>query len=418
MSEVINWPFIISVVIIVFLSLWLISFYLPSNDITEIVVPKDPNFEYKDNVYLIKGNNFSIDDTSITLQGLKPELKINDILIGNESPGFLRRITNIQIIGKTRVLTTEKLDIGDVIKSGVIENIYSIDSTNQLEQNISENTPSRSILFKLSRSSRSISNLDPSNYLITNTQSSSYNLPFTKTITLNNISKMMTGSLIIYGNLKIVPTIYLNLDIGITGVNNFSITLYFNIESEIGENLSVDCTNAVNVNWSQLFPIGKWTVPVCTGVWVTMSPNVTIGCNLNLSGKLNVHNKLVTKTISPYVVGFSYANSSVTPTFYAGNFSTPTVVPVTNQVSASISLTPSIDFKMDFMLWGLVGPFIDLYLYAKYNQKVTCSLSTKTCSGTIEPLLGFDANLGGSLYGYSTSFNLYSKTWSIPTIKI
>jgi len=88
-----NIPFLISLGVILFLLLCLYYVYnhpkcvdIIKDDITEIVKPFDPNFKYKDNVYLVKGHNFCINDDSITLRGFKPELKENDIVIGDESP--------------------------------------------------------------------------------------------------------------------------------------------------------------------------------------------------------------------------------------------------------------------------------------------------------------------------------------------
>jgi len=396
-----------------------------SSNYLEIVKPVDPNFEYKDNVYLLKGNNFSIAENSITLNTLTPELKIGDILIGDESPGFLRGITNIEINKNQRILTTKVVNISEVIKQGNLETAYTIVETEEpvKYQNYNNISSPNFVVFKkyTTKKLSSLSDSDPQKYRITISEksSTSYNLPFTQTIQLNTISTKITGSLIIYGNLTIIPTIFINLNIGWSGIKNFDFVITFDVKSKLGANLNAICKDLIKNSWTKIFPLGNWVIPICQGVWITISPNISIGFDININGSLKIHNVLDNNTTSPYTIGLSYKEGEkVKSIFQPGEFSRK-ISPVgsdTNQLTIDIYLNPRINFDMNVLLFGVLGPFISLLLYYKYNQNSVYSLCngsyTEMCyKNDIKNLLGFVTKIGGQFFDEKISFDLYNKEW-------
>jgi hypothetical protein len=290
MSET-NVPLIIARCVIVFLLLWILfksmeNDYVVEEDFTIIVKPQDQDCEYKDNVYLVKGNNYSIDDTTITLKGLKPKLVVGDILIGDEAPGFLRRIISIEIKGNSRVFTTENIDILDVIKSGGMSSLYSMvpsdATTESMNNQYKSNKP---ILFKASHTSKALRSMQEYNFIISKKKGTSYNLPFTTgTLDMSKLSSKLRGSAVIDGNLSIIPSVIVTIDIGFTGINEFTTVLNIDINGSIHEKLKIaNASNTVDTNWSKKLSLSKGEISICTGVWITVTPDISLAFSSHIN---------------------------------------------------------------------------------------------------------------------------------------
>lgn len=429
MLENMNIPFVISLFVILFLLLWLYYVYkyikdrkIIDDDITEIVKPFDPNFKYKDNVYLIKGRNFCINDETITIRGFKPELKENDMVIGDESPGFLRLITGIKIYNKSRVLTTKKVEISDIIQTGKLSSLYSIAPSKNTNANVKlgslQKQDKKPILFKAYNKTQQLRNLQAYNFIIKEKISTSYNMPFNNSFELAKISDKLQGNLKVFGNLKIKPTLAVNIDIGWTGVDEFTLMLYIDIESSIGEEINVICKDLVNKDWNLNFILGRWIIPICVGVWIEITPQIKVGFKINISASLAIKTQVSYNTTKPYAIGITYKDDKPLKLIsQTGDFRKVVIPGIDlNSGEMSVILEPYIDLSLNFLLWGFIGPYIQLYFYYQWSKKTEIKPNPQypnyqIVTNTLKNILGFRIYLGGRLFSKRISVKLYDKEW-------
>ena len=80
---------------------------------TDLVKPTDSSVTYADNVFMLKGSNFDVLTNEIVLNKTGYKLKKGDIVIGEESPGFLRKI---DMIMATQTILNAENESPDCIK--------------------------------------------------------------------------------------------------------------------------------------------------------------------------------------------------------------------------------------------------------------------------------------------------------------
>ena len=367
-----------------------------------IVKPFDKNVDYKENVYMITGNEFNIDDEKIILNDLNHSLKEGDIIIGKEAPGFLRLIKTLN----DNVLFTEKLELYDVINNGKIAALYSLQedvySMNQ-EYN----------MFSL------INSRETSIEIFNKKLQKAYDIPFTKTISLSNTSYGTAGNLELYGNLNIVPILDLVFDISLNKINTAKIELTININGKIGEKLKLDFKIPKNIktNFEQIFKMTKWTVPIFEGIWIVITPSFVIGGNIEIDANANINNYLTINTSVPYKMGFKYEKGNIVPSYTKAEF-VKNINYVSNTVSGNAIITPYIGILSDFMITGLVGPSLSVILRYKYS----CYVSYEQCYVTLNNIcrylrqrnsLFFDSRIGGKFLNKILDYPMYSKEWTL-----
>lgn len=376
---------------------------LPNKKIESFIVkPFDKNVEYNENVYMITGNEFIIDDEKIMLNDLNHSLKEGDILIGKEAPGFLRLIKSVNL----NVLFTEKLEIYDVINNGKRASLYSL-NTDVYSMNQEYNMFSP------------INSKETSIEILKKKIQKSYNIPFTKTISLTNSSYGTTGDLELYGNLNIVPILDLVLDISLKKINTAKIELTININGKIGEKLKADFKIPKNIktNFEQSFTVTKWTVPVFEGVWIIITPSFIVGCDLEMEANVEIDNYLTIDTLVPYKMGFNYINGNAVSSYTKAEF-VKKITTVRNTVSGHVIINPYIGILTDFMLYGVTGPFFSVNLRYKYAYYVTYELCYVTLNNICKFLrkqssLSFDSRIGGKFLKKILDYPMYTKEWTL-----
>ncbi|MDN3671037.1 hypothetical protein QWY93_17115 [Echinicola jeungdonensis] len=90
-----------------------------------------PDSEFvKENTVIISDENSELLSTEseiengiykIEFSGTVPEIKVDDVIVGDEEEGFLRRITGLEIDGKKVTLQTKQANMEDIFKNATLE---------------------------------------------------------------------------------------------------------------------------------------------------------------------------------------------------------------------------------------------------------------------------------------------------------
>ena len=406
--------FIISIIILILVSYQNNGIELDSVEAQEQIIKASTlnteTFVYKSNVYIIKGNDFELTETSITFFK-NYNFKIGQILLGEEAPGFMIEITKILPYSNNKLeLLTTKVDIDKVFETIKTSQTFTLPDTYQLQQLSAES-------------------------------SKNFNIPINKNFNIDNVANVN-----IIGSLTISPKVTIDVDVGFTGIN------YLKLVSTCDCNLTFTSVVTSTKYYSksvenQVYPApgvnAGYVVPLAYGVWITINPSIIL--SLNFLAKASFTYDLLTtfKTTSPYKIGLEYLkNQPIRQINQLGTW-TPTFTTRSIVGNAEIRFIPAILFNLNFLLWGFIGPLFGLKIYLNFttqaelcgNKPITKIISmiknnneivlinkqlnnqlnniiipTNICL-THNEKIGVTAVVGGSLFGNNIYFEVFSNEW-------
>ena len=414
----INLKIISAVFIIVLLIVLSIIIILKNKEKTpdDIVKPTDTSVIYADNVFMLKGSNFDVSTSEIIINKTGYKLKKGDIVIGEESPGFLRKIENITIKNGKTTLETIDIEIKDVLKESKISNMYTI--TNDIYDN-------DKIIFSIvpNKHLYGVDPLTSSAFTeLSKKASKTYSFPYNKVIDVQTDLKIQeaSGTVTINGLITATPSCALELDIGWSGLKLFSFITSLKLTGAIEGIIDVKTKNLTKT-WSEKLKLGKWIIPVCAGVYLTITPSLVYGFDLNVDATLNSTTKLTIETTKPYIIGFSYVNKIGSDSVFTPIYENAVI---TNKFTKSANLTvkgvfkPFVDILLDVGLYDSIGILLTLHVYYKYTLDMSFALCGENNSSlcpkdSSSSLLGFLINLAGYIFSKKIGKDLYLKEISL-----
>lgn len=364
--------------------------------------------KYKDRVYIVKGTDFIVNDDSISLNGVVKTLKVDDIVIGEEAPGFMRKITKVTT-GKTdTLLKTVKVDIDKVLSEAVLDKIYNfqdfvITGEDSPKFQITNDGIKMTEKFDIERN---------------------YENNFEKSVSTEFSNEDIGLDISLTGVVKFTPTITVRGSVGIRGINSFNLEtrgmVSFDLEVPISIYDKVDYEVL-----KTLWPIGKkslvyqWNIPIATGIWVNIKPSIDGKLEASFSTAFEVENYATLRSTQPFSVQFSYLsdrelqrNRSITfkpfkynsgqwEAYYNSEL-------VQFDYTTKCELKTSLHFDLNFLLWGFVGPSISL----RPNYKITSDYKLIARKHTMEYGPGLDITIGGRFFSYTIDKSIYDNWWS------
>ncbi len=369
--------------------------------------------KYENNVYLVKGSlglDFQIEDDNVTFYK-NYNFKVNQVIIGDESPGFLLRILKVNNFKDGKLtLVTEKVDL---------DKVFQIIETKQT--------------FTLPQIYQA--------YGISAQGSTNFSIP------INSTKNLEFGNVTFTGALVITPIVNIELNGGLTGVSYFKLEMNSFAQFNLNTNIYVAGKYSKDYE-NQIYPpqgarnVG-WTIPICTGVWVTLNPSLALTLDLAADATFQYNLLFSAFTTYPYKVGFEYIKGqSIRKIGSSGTWSR-SLTPKYMKGNANFSLVPGIKFSLNCLLWGSIGPLIGLKLYLRYiNNTYLCQtltdeqrlssmmldssgilvpaksilnnldLATSICSNQTKKV-GVNIFTGGSVFSKSFYFDIYSYEWNV-----
>ena len=375
--------------------------------------------KYKDRVYMVKDSDFTVNDDSIRLHGVVKKLKVDDIIIGEEAPGFMRKITKV-IRGKNdTLLMTVNVDIDKVLSEGSFDQVFSFKD------------------FVITGKDSSKFNLEDDGIKISEKFDIDATLEttFEKVVTSNFSRVGLNVSLT--GTVTFTPTIIVKGSTSLRGVNSFNLetsgNISFSIEVPIKVTKKLEYSNLKRIwpdvkSWTGGLQY-KWSIPICPGVWITIKPSIDGNVDFSLTANLlTVNTNAMLYSTQPFFVKFSYMsereqsrlNQRLVDPFKYGTGTWKTdyniaVVDIDPRLTCDVNT--GLSFNLDFLLWGNIGPYISLK--PQYKINVESDLSNALISQlprynmTYGPAL--DIHVGGRFFTYSYNRTLYENWWSRTT---
>jgi hypothetical protein len=365
---------------------------------------------------MLKGSNFDVLTNEIVLNKTGYKLKKGDIVIGEESPGFLRKIDKVSVQNGKTVLDTFDIEIKDVLKESKISNLYTI--TNDVYDNdkiLFSVVPNKNLYGVNPLASTAFTELSKK-------YSKTYSFPYNKVIDVQKDLKIQqaSGTVTLNGLFTATPSCAIELDIGFSGINMCSFITSLNLTGMIEGIIDVK-TNNISKTWSAKLKFGKWIIPLCTGVYLTLTPSLLYGFDLTLDANLNATAKLTTETTNPYMLGFSYVNKIGSDSVFKPIYQNALI---TNKFTKSAILTikgvfkPFVAILLDIGLYDSIGLLLTLKVYYTYNLNSSVELcgenNSKLCpKDSSSSLLGFLINLAGYVFSKTIDKDLYLKEISL-----
>lgn len=373
---------------------------------------------YKKNVFVLNGNDYDVDDSSITLDSKEDSLKKGQILIGKEAPGFMRKITGVSHNNGKTVLMTENVGIQDVIQHGKLKKRFRMHEMTRLSK---LSTRRRKQALRKGRRVKE-------DYSTQATGKTEWDLPYANTFDLGHGS-----SLALDGKVTAEPSVSIDLSIGWTGVESLKFTVETDITAEMTATASGAGTVYSQTFEKQLYPVegseavSGLIIPVFEGVWVTITPEIDSKLAVKLSGSFNISATANIHTATPFTAGFSYTKGSPIEKFstvgtWSASLSDPVISSKKNYLK--LSMKPSLDIQLNAMFWGYIGPYIGVDVGLEYDYKVSASTcpdqpkfisfwsNPKLCTSTkMTKKLNLTAHLGGSFFDENLDYPVYTKTW-------
>jgi len=372
--------------------------------------------KYKDRVYMVKGNDFTVSDDSIRLNGVVKKLRVDDIIIGEEAPGFMRKITKVTRGKNDTLLTTINVDIDKVLLEGNFDQVFTFKDF--------VITGEDSSAFILEDDGIKVSE----KFVIDTNFETTFETVAEGTFSRVGLTTTLTCAV------AFTPTIIIKGSTGLRGVNSFDLetrgNISFSIEAPIKVTKKIKYSNLKRIwpnvkAWTGGLQY-KWSIPISPGVWVTVKPS--IDGNLDFSSTaslLTIKTDAKLYSSQPFFVKFSYMsereqvrlnqrlNDSLQ--YSSGSWETDYNI-IISEIDPRISgsIETGLSFNLDFLLWGTIGPYISLK--PQYKVKVDPDVSnslilhTPRYNMTYGPAL--DIHVGGRFFSYSYNKIIYKKWWS------
>lgn len=357
-----------------------------------------PNVKYKDNVYILHGNNFNVTEESIVLEEVdKNSFKEGMVLLGEEAPGFIRKINDILYEKDKTILVTSKLEIDDALMFLDFTKIFSLSQISQDNSDVKENFQNR------------------------NEHSTSFN----HTVYLDD---EQTQEISVNGNLSIIPLFDVDCYIRFGRLQRFSVVNNIKAIVDIKEKLV--CTKAISKTFEKvIFPASAfqrlsstWRIPITFGIWITINPECKTELALSLDVvDLIVENELRIETKKPFVMGIKYTRLEGVRTIYEPARWTKSLTRINNSINVSNKPTVTLDcyikFTLNALLWGTIGPSFIISPYARWiGQFTNCPNLLRLQDCTLEQQIGPGINLTikGQVFNFEVERELLDRYW--PTI--
>ena len=367
---------------------------------------------YKDRVYVVRGSDFTVNDDSIRLHGTVKSLKVDDIVIGEEAPGFMRRITKVIRDKKDTLLTTVKVDIDKVISEANLDKVFTFKDF----VITGEDSPK----FKVSDDGiKMVEKYDVDR---------NYQNTFEKVARTSFSNQTIGLNATITGTITFTPTITAKGSIGIRGVNSFNLETRGNASFDLEVPISI-YKNVDENMFKRIWPTGKkellyqWNIPIYTGVWITIKPSIDGNLDLKLSANLAVQNYASLRSTRPFFFRFSYLsdreqsrlNQRVEPfKSGTGKWQTDHSIVVSDYAhTLKCDVKAGLYFDLNFLLWGFTGPYVSLRPYYKIIRDTDFSdleiSQLPTYSMSNGP--GLDVYVGGRFFSYNFDRLIYDNWW-------
>ncbi len=361
--------------------------------------------KYKDRVYVVKGSDFIVNDKSVRLNGVVKKLRVDDIVIGEEAPGFMRKITKITI-GKTdTLLMTIKVDIDKVLSEAKFDQVFNF----QDFVITGEDSPK----FQITNDGIKITEKFDVDINYQNT--------FGKTVTTNFSDEDIGLDIGLVSTIMFTPYIGIKGDVSIfSGVDNFSLEVGGNVSFEIQVPISIQ--KQLNTSMiKRIWPIGvkeliyQWNIPICVGIWITIKPSIDGVLDTAVSAELTMSNYGSLRTVQPFFIKFSYnddinIDSSASLSSSIGDWKFYRNTDLSNiRTRISCDVKASIYFDLSFLLWGFIGPYISFRPYYKFNSNINKVVRSLIYNLKYGP--GIDITVGGKFFIFNYDKTLYDNWW-------
>jgi hypothetical protein len=274
------------------------------------------------------------------------------ILVSAAGQGYLRRVTSVSRSGDTLVMSTQPAALEDAVIEGEAH--------------------SSMVLTPRGVGTESTIDITPINYTFGNTGiSASPDLQ----LTLNN------------GNVAFNPILDLDLEVHGGKVTKFQAVLHANLDAQV--DVQIAAIGRVSASYSQTL---AQTPPIVLVQWIGWVPVVeTVNLSLSATGSAHANGTATLNlgTVSAHAdltAGASYDGAKWTPVFHP-NASFGSSPSVSGAVNAGLEL--SLDLRGQVLLYGVVGPYIDV---GPYVQE-TLTAPPPSASGRV----GLQGSFGGEV---------------------
>ena len=412
-------------VILIFEAVTILPKYLKPESFDKNMIIKASNFntnnvKYKNNVYIIMGNNYNVLDNKIILNGITRSLRNNMIILGEKAPGFMRQILNISYESNKTIFNTKKVDIDKVLEEANFEKTFTYEE-------ISSNN----------------SNEVKEKFSYENTFPTSFRKNVEKTFYFNRNQEVEGGDTTKYsgttginGTIDFKPSIYIKLNMKGSTVFKFILKLNADFESII--NTFFLSRHSISRTFSKkLFPSNRlqersstWYISIYTGIWISLKPSVTGEIDLSSEGRVDIQNIIETGTKKPYSIGVEYTKT-INPGIFGRNTSNIDYLSqnaewyrrirnVSNPTAdINVEILGKLVFNIDCLLWGFVGPYFNVSPYSKFQTEVSLESCLPPLVDDLCPVflsnagLGISLNIGGRLFDNELNRQIYNNYWNL-----
>ncbi len=375
------------------------------------------NIKYKDNVYIVYGNNFSVSEDEIIFNGVDKSFRKNMVILGEQSPGFMRRIINIIYKDNNTIIKTEKVDLDEVLDSIVFEK-------NFLYKDIITDNKKESFQYE-------------------NTIQTSFSQNLAKTFYFDRFgnqvdtSQRSVGSGYVGAYLEFRPNIYVKLLMNNATVNKFILKITASFLANINQNLRSPMRISKTFE-KTVYPvteyqeqISTWTIPIATGIWITIKPELVASITINMLANVDMENSIELKTKTPCSIGVDYSKIGSSPASISFIRDSGTwirnITNTRNNIQYNndfIGVDAAMILGLDCLLWGFVGPFFEVKPFLRYTREFTlndCPRTNSRISTDLCPYFehkvgpGITITIGGKLFKLSIDEDIYDNFWPLWT---
>lgn len=363
------------------------------------------NTEIKENVVAILEENSQITSSetdlengvySIQFSGNPPEIVTNDIIVGDQEEGFLRKVTSVSSNGNTITMQTTQANMEDVFKDAIIEFDTDLSNSSRMNNGKSEK-------YKI-------------NYLAKGVQFSGNGFEFD----FSNIILYQEGALtfeITDGTVTFNPNFsfkgdyshFDGLDFIAFKANNaeLNIDVEVSLNASAGVSLPELSTTLADVEKKLKFLVG--------GVPVVVIVNTTLVAELSASIDSNFD--ITTGFTNNYLLSTSakYENDNWTGGFNLSPSIAPKPINMEGEVNIAqkLTITPKVSVKF----YGIIGP----YCQPKMTEDFTFNIASPSLYWDSNLKVGLDVTTGVdiTIFGYevadfSRSDNFEEIVWNAP----
>lgn len=370
-------------------------------------VSEDGDLKIADNVVVISDDisNLVSSDTDlengiykIEYTGSVLTVAVDDIIVGDEDEGFLRKVNVVSVSGNTQTLETEQATLEDVFENADLS--FDLDLTDLTEVSGKGHQMVKNELI-IDYLAEGVS--------VENTRTFKFNL---------DAVDLSSGGLSfkVSGGAEFNPNF--NVDASIRGfriqtvdfeANNSELQLSAGYEFNSAASVSVNNTvRLVRFRKRNVFIIGSVPVVVTTDVRLDAGLKTTLDAGLTAKASYNK-----TYTVD---TGINFANGQWTGRFNSGQSTSIDPLEYSGAVNLTevLSLTPNVQFKF----YGVVAPFVEPELFAQYKISLNSNLDDWDSQFDLglNMKMGIKALIfGRTLLDFDRTGTISKSIWNAPT---